>query len=130
MTLPESWSTEQSGDVILGTCGVDARGVWLRGEHDAATVPAVSHVLAYVSGRDRRDVSVDMSEVSFLGAATVRVLMRSRQFLMQRSRRLVVVSASRTAQRTIDLCELNTVLHAGSSVGTLGVFADLPVDAV
>jgi anti-anti-sigma factor len=77
--------------------------VWLRGEHDISTVGALSETLARAIARDA-DVVVDLSEVDFMGAATVGVIIRAGELLGLRSRSLAVRSPSRCARRILDLC--------------------------
>jgi anti-anti-sigma factor len=78
--------------------------VWLRGEHDVSTVAALSETMARAIAHDGADLVVDLSEVQFMGAATVGVIVRAREFLGLRSRSLVVRSPSRCARRILDLC--------------------------
>jgi len=82
----------------------DRTVVWLRGEHDVSTVAALSEVMARAIALDDADVVVDLSEVQFMGAATVGVIIRARQFLRLRSRSLVLRSPSECARRILDVC--------------------------
>lgn len=100
-------ATAESSSVIVFRRRLSARRrvvVWVRGEHDVSTVDALSETLAAAMARDDRDVVVDMSEVQFMGAATVGVLVRARVLLESRSRSLVLRSPSGCAQRMLDLC--------------------------
>ena len=78
--------------------------VWLRGEHDVSTVAALSETMARAIAHDGADLVVDLSEVQFMGAATVGVIVRARELLRLRSRSLVLRSPSRCARRVLDLC--------------------------
>jgi anti-anti-sigma factor len=78
--------------------------VWLRGEHDVSTVPALSETLARALTLDDADVVVDLSEVQFMGAATVGVIIRARDFLRLRSRSLVLRSPSECVRRMLEVC--------------------------
>jgi anti-anti-sigma factor len=82
----------------------DRTVVWLRGEHDVSTVAALSEILARAIALDDADVVVDLSEVQFMGAATVGVIIRAREFLRLRSRSLVLRSPSECARRILELC--------------------------
>jgi anti-anti-sigma factor len=82
----------------------DRTVVWLRGEHDVSTVAALSETLARAIALDDADVVVDLSEVQFMGAATVAVIIRAREFLRLRSRSLVLRSPSECARRILDVC--------------------------
>ena len=78
--------------------------VWLRGEHDISTVAVLAEIMARAIARDDADLVVDLSEVQFMGAATVGVLVRARELLEPRSRSLTLRSPSRCARRMLDLC--------------------------
>jgi anti-anti-sigma factor len=78
--------------------------VWLRGEHDVSTVAALSEILARAIALDDADVVVDLSEVQFMGAATVGVIIRAQEFLRLRSRFLVLRSPSERAQGMLEVC--------------------------
>jgi anti-anti-sigma factor len=82
----------------------DRTVVWLRGEHDVSTVAALSETMARAIALDDADVVVDLSEVQFMGAATVRVIIRAREILRLQSRTLVLRSPSECARRIFDLC--------------------------
>jgi anti-anti-sigma factor len=82
----------------------DRTVVWLRGEHDVSTVAALSEVMARAIALDDGDVVVDLSEVQFMGAATVGVIIRAREFLRLRSRFLVLRSPSECVRRILDVC--------------------------
>jgi anti-anti-sigma factor len=107
--------------------------VWLQGEHDLSTVPALSEAMAWVIAVDDTDVVVDLSEVEFMSAATVGVLIRARELLRVRSRSLVVRSPSRCAQRVLELCgdtDLPDSAEAAALTGTAGALATwVPVPA-
>ena len=55
--------------------------VWLRGEHDLSTVDSLSEIMARAIALDDADVVVDLSDVVFMSAATVGVIIRAREFL-------------------------------------------------
>jgi anti-anti-sigma factor len=82
----------------------DRTVVWLRGEHDVSTVAALSETMARAIALDDADVVVDLSDVQFMAAATVRVIIRAREFLRLRSRFLVLRSPSECARRILDVC--------------------------
>jgi anti-anti-sigma factor len=82
----------------------DRTVVWLRGEHDVSTVAALSEIMARAIALDDADVVVDLSDVQFMGAATVGVIIRAREFLRLRSRTLVLRSPSECARRILDVC--------------------------
>lgn len=117
------------GEPVRGAAGVV---VWLRGEHDLSTVPVVSEAMAWVIAVDGSDVVVDLSEVQFMGAATLGVLVGARELLRVRSRSLVVRSPSRCARRVLELCGdtglLDRVEPAAltGTAGALGTWVQVP----
>jgi anti-anti-sigma factor len=106
--------------------------VWLRGEHDLSTVDALSETLAGAIALDDADVVVDLSDMQFMGAATVGVLIRARELLRTRSRSLVVRSPSWCARRVLELCGDTGLLDradAAAPTGTaraLGTWVPVP----
>ena len=85
---------------------VDCNVVWLRGEHDMSTSSADSEVLACAIARNDWNVTVDLSDVWFMDASTIRTLVRARAFLDERSRSLTLRSPSRSAALVIRVCGL------------------------
>ncbi len=114
-------STLSSSDVAVryGASGplvsreVDRTVVWLDGEHDIATVFDLTDTLTRAISVDDADLVIDLSGVTFIGAASIEVLLRGRSFLRQRSRSLTVRSPSRCARRVIDLCGLTDLVESG-----------------
>jgi anti-sigma B factor antagonist len=84
--------------------------IWLRGEHDASTVPALSRTLDRVVAQDTADVVIDLSDVQFMGAATIGAIVRVRGALGVRSRSLSLRAPSTCARRLIDLCGLSDMV--------------------
>jgi len=82
----------------------DRTVVWLRGEHDISTVAALSETMAQAMALDDSDLVLDLSEVQFMSAATVGVIVRTRAFLRPRSRSLALRSPSTCARRILDVC--------------------------
>jgi anti-sigma B factor antagonist len=87
---------------------VDARGrvvVEVRGEVDSYTAPLLEACLDGQVGRRKvRTVVVDLTEVTFLGAAGVAVLARARRRLLARSARLMVcIGGQRRALSPLEL---------------------------
>jgi anti-anti-sigma factor len=95
--------------------------VWVDGEHDVATAPSLTNTLdsaiadSVVDGvvDGAADVVVDMSGVTFMGAATVDVLIRFRSSLRDDDRVLTVRSPSRCAVRVLDACGLTELIEPG-----------------
>jgi anti-anti-sigma factor len=104
---------------LVATDG-DRTAVWLSGEHDLASIGLLSSVLAEAIANEDRDVVVDMAYLTFMDASTLGLLIRSREFLAQRGRRLTLRHAPRCARLLLDLSELDVLLEAGTERGRLG----------
>lgn len=89
----------------------------LDGEHDISTASELSETLARAIGADDADVVVDLSEVEFMAAATVGVLLRARELLRMQTRSLVLRSPSRRARRVLELCGDADLLDPGTGAG-------------
>ena len=87
--------------------------VWLQGEHDAFTAADVSEALELAQASVHGDVVVDVSGVQFMGAATVRIIMRTRARLIQADRSLVLRSPSCRTLRVLDLCGFGPAITDG-----------------
>ena len=143
MELAESSSvTSRRGPAAFPVRDADRTVVWLRGEHDISTVAALSHTMARAIALDEGDLVVDLSDVQFMDAATVGVIIRARDFLRLQSRSLALRSPSICAARILALCDLGDLLEPRpelatrppAPVGALGVLVAVPdldrVDAV
>jgi anti-anti-sigma factor len=86
--------------------------VWLRGEHDLSTSAALWHTMTRAIEVAHNDLVVDLSDVEFMGAATVSVILRAAQLLRQESRSLTVRAPSRCARRVLDVCGLSGLVEA------------------
>ena len=90
----------------MSSAGRDADNtvVWLRGEHDSATVDTLSEAMARAITLDDADLVVDLRGVEFMSAATLGVIARTRGLLRLQSRSLVLRSPSKCARQLLDLC--------------------------
>jgi anti-anti-sigma factor len=84
--------------------------VWLRGEHDVSTDAALCQALARAIALDSAGLVLDLSGVEFMGASTLGVIVRAREYLRQRSASLTVRSPSAFVQRIINVCGLDDLL--------------------
>ena len=108
--------------------------VRLRGEHDIATVATLSDALARVIAVDDNDLVIDLSEVEFMDASTLGVVLRARGLLRRRSRSLTLRSPSVPARRILDLCGLADLVDsppveapsATGPGGALGTWVAVP----
>jgi anti-anti-sigma factor len=87
--------------------------VWLHGEHDIATVQDVTWALAKAMSLGDGEVIVDLRGVTFIAAATVRVIIQARELLRARSRDLMLRSPSMCAIRVLDLCAPGATTGSG-----------------
>ena len=117
----------------------DCTLVWLRGEHDVSTVAALSEILALAIALDDADLVVDLSQVEFMAAATVGVVVWNREFLRLWSRTLELRCPSTCARRVLDVCGLDLIdctadiapratRTAGGGDGRAAVRSDARVD--
>lgn len=105
----------------------------IRGEHDIATVSVLAATLGETVAAEGADVVVDLSEVEFMDASTIGVIIGARNLLALQSRALTVRSPSVCAQRVLDVCGLTDLLDpspattpvSGAS-GALGTWVAVP----
>jgi anti-anti-sigma factor len=111
MTLLEPSSVASTRGVVASLDGRDAERtlISLRGEHDASTVAALSDVLALAVALDAADLVVDLSDVEFMSAATVGVIVRTRVLLRSQSRTLELRHPSSCARRVLDACRVDLI---------------------
>ncbi len=93
---------------LLTTSG-DGCIVWMRGEHDIATQEELSATIARALTFDG-DVVLDLSGVEFMAAATVSVILRTREQLRRHSRSLTVRTPSGCARRVLELCGVGDLI--------------------
>lgn len=84
--------------------------VWLWGEHDISTDGALWLTLASAIALDGADLILDLSGVDFIGASTLGLIARARDFLREGSASLTLRSPSAFSRRVISLCGLNDLL--------------------
>lgn len=123
----------RSGTSRAGT-EAGASVVWLRGEHDISTTAALSDTIARAIALDDRAVVIDLSGVQFISAATVGVLIRTREFLSGRSRPLTLRCPAKCVRKVFEACGLSDLLDpesademgAGESGAALGTWVAVP----
>jgi anti-sigma B factor antagonist len=95
--------------------------VVLDGEIDIATAPAIRRILlAAVSGGDV-DLAVDMSGVTFIGAAGIGVLVAAANRTREAGGGLSLLAPSPQVRRLLDVLHLDAILPAAQRSG--GPFA-------
>ncbi len=96
-----SGSVTRRRPAMFSSCQADGGVIWLRGGHDTSTVAALCTIMARALGFDHADFVIDLSEVTFMDAATVGVITRAKGFLRDRSRCLTLRSPSPPARRVL-----------------------------
>lgn len=91
--------------------------VWLRGDHDLATDGALVRVLGEAIAANDAPLIVDMSDLRFIGASTLGIIVATRQFLAQHCRSLTVRSPSARVEHIIGICHLEFLLSPGGDEG-------------
>jgi anti-sigma B factor antagonist len=116
VSSPPALSRRRLG--ALAPADSDRHVVLLCGEHDLSTMTALSETLARAIAADHADLVLDLSGVQFMDAAIVGVIVRAREFLGVRSRRLTLRSPSRCASRVLHLCGVDdrTAVAHGAAV--------------
>lgn len=86
--------------------------IWVRGEHDMATRVPLLAAIAGAAQRDDADLLLDLSEVTFMDASTIGVIVASRNRLRSHSQSLEVRAPSPPARRVLELCGLAHLVHS------------------
>ena len=85
--------------------------VELHGEHDISTAPTLAAILAQaIELEEDGDVVADLSDVRFMDASTLTVLLRARDDLIARHRNLLLARPSPIASRLLEVCHLEGLL--------------------
>jgi anti-sigma B factor antagonist len=113
--------------------GAEPSVVWLRGDHDVATAKTLAHTIAEALALGEPAVVVDLSDVHFLSAATLRVFVAAQETLQAQSRALVLRVPSPFVRRIFEVTGLSGLLDRGSSenaidtvMGALGSWVEVP----
>jgi anti-anti-sigma factor len=94
-------SVSRGPPAVFPGCDADQSVVWVRGDHDASTVVALCMTMARAIAFDDADLVIDLSEVTFMDAATVEAIVRAEAFLRDRSRSVTLRSPSTHAWRVL-----------------------------
>jgi len=109
-------ATHLRGEASFTGLDTDRTVVWLRGEHDLATVAELAETLARAIAIDDADLVVDLSDVEFMDASTVRLIVGTRDFLRTRTRTLGVRAPSDCARLVLDRCGLSNLVEPHPAV--------------
>ena len=86
--------------------------VWLAGEHDISIDDTLRRTLARAIALGRTALVLDLGEVQFVSARTLRTISQAREFARRQAGSLTVRSAPPFVRRTIGICGLNDLLGA------------------
>ena len=115
-----STRTAREGDRVV---------VWLRGEHDISTAAELAADLTRAGAIDDSDIVVDLSEVQFMDASTIGVVLKTRDALLGRSRWLSLRAPARHTRRILEVCGLAELIDApprSEAAGALGSWVAVP----
>ena len=84
----------------------DRTVISLHGDQDITTAPVVADTLARVIAMDDADLVVDLRDVTFLSAAVIRLLVRSRALTDRYHRSMTLRAPSPCAARVLAICGL------------------------
>ena len=90
--------------------------VWLRGDQDISTVADLSERLDVAAALGKGNLVVDLRQVHFIDAATVRVLVHCAARLRLQSRWLRLRDPQPFVRRVLGLCGLMDLVDTGSLV--------------
>jgi anti-anti-sigma factor len=99
-------SVSRGSPAVFSGCDADHSVVWVRGAHDASTVAALCVTVARAIAFEDADLVIDLSEVTFMDATAVEVMVRAEAFLRDRSRSLTLRSPSTHAWRVLGVAGL------------------------
>ena len=85
--------------------------VALRGEADASTRHVLCDTLSRAIAQGNDDVLIDLTDVSFIDAATGRILASARQLLAQNSRKLAFRTPINGARRVLHLFGMTDLIE-------------------
>src|ERR1022692_3866365 len=100
LTEPSSVIAFPEDDLVdVAECDARCTVVWLQGEYDISTVTALSQTMARTMANEKGDLVVDLSGVQFMDAATIGVIIRTRNEMRLQLRSLTLRSPSPFGQR-------------------------------
>lgn len=90
--------------------------ITLRGELDTVSAPALSEAMMALYRSKHQKIVVEASQVTFLGAAGLSVLMQTYNFLAIDGRTLTLHRPSRAVRRILEITGLDAILPIISEV--------------
>ena len=92
--------------VASGHRGPGLSIIWLKGEHDAATVGGLRMLLSVEIASTTNDLIVDLTDVTFMGSSTLRVLVSASSELGQQGRNLSARGTPPCVRRLFELANV------------------------
>ena len=92
--------------VASGHRGPGLSIIWLKGEHDAATVGDLRTLLSVEVASTTNDLIVDLTDVTFMGSSTLMVLVSANAALGQQGRNLSARGTPPCVRRLFELANL------------------------
>ena len=89
--------------------------VWLRGDHDFSTTSSLIQTIKEAVALDETFLTIDLSNVQFMDAATIGIMIRTRNYFLRLRRSLTLRAPSSQARRVLDVCGLTDFLVDQSS---------------
>jgi len=85
--------------------------VWLRGEHDLSSAPALSAAIASAAAAHDADIALDLGGVEFMDSTTIHVILRAKSLIESEGRALAVRDPSRFARFALGVCGLHHLIE-------------------
>lgn len=108
----------------------DQTVVVLRGEHDASTSADLAEILDRAIAMDDADLVVDLSQVRFMDASTIGVIIGVRNVLRASERSLSLRDPATCARLVLDACGLDEMVGSDSprsgAAAALGSWVEVP----
>ncbi len=93
------------GDVVIVRTGPSSEVV-VRGEVDIATTPAFDEAVAEALAAGATELTMDLSEVTFMGSSGLAGLLRCQRLMRQGGGRLVLHAPSRAVRDLLEMTRL------------------------
>lgn len=116
MAEPTPIQTTPSPSALFSCTTPDSGRIELRGELDADSAPALSVALLRLCHSEHPTITVDLSAVTFMGAAGLTVLLHIHNLMNIDDRTLILHRPSRVVRRILEVTGLDMILPITSEV--------------